>query len=55
MLLLNSKFLVMAVSIKFCSSFHCSRYKWMTYGEAGTSRTALGSGLVNHGIPKVSD
>lgn len=27
----------------------------MTYGEAGTARTAIGSGLVNHGIPKVSD
>ncbi|XP_022973650.1 long chain acyl-CoA synthetase 6, peroxisomal-like [Cucurbita maxima] len=26
-------------------------YKWMTYGEAGTARTALGSGLVNHGMP----
>ncbi|KAK4798830.1 hypothetical protein SAY86_031156 [Trapa natans] len=29
-------------------------YKWMTYGEAGTARTALGSGLVYHGIPKGS-
>ncbi|KAL4024914.1 hypothetical protein IC575_013287 [Cucumis melo] len=29
-------------------------YKWMTYGEASTARTALGSGLVNHGIPKGS-
>ncbi|KAH9314265.1 hypothetical protein KI387_022892 [Taxus chinensis] len=27
-------------------------YKWMTYGEAGTARTAIGSGLVYHGIPK---
>lgn len=27
-------------------------YKWMTYGEAGTSRSAIGSGLVYHGIPK---
>uniref|UniRef100_A0A8R7U6J1 4-coumarate--CoA ligase n=2 Tax=Triticum urartu TaxID=4572 RepID=A0A8R7U6J1_TRIUA len=27
-------------------------YKWMTYGEAGTSRTAIGSGLICHGIPK---
>ncbi|KMZ67230.1 hypothetical protein ZOSMA_270G00010 [Zostera marina] len=25
-------------------------YKWMTYGEASTSRTAIGSGLVCHGI-----
>ncbi|KAL0675751.1 hypothetical protein Bca4012_003732 [Brassica carinata] len=25
-------------------------YKWMTYGEVGTARTALGSGLVHHGI-----
>ncbi|XP_039114566.1 long chain acyl-CoA synthetase 6, peroxisomal-like [Dioscorea cayenensis subsp. rotundata] len=27
-------------------------YKWMTYGEAGTSRSAIGSGLVYHGILK---
>ncbi|KAL7251823.1 hypothetical protein ACSBR1_013639 [Camellia fascicularis] len=27
-------------------------YKWMTYGEAGTARSAIGSGLVYHGIPK---
>ncbi|WOL16180.1 long chain acyl-CoA synthetase 6, peroxisomal-like isoform X1 [Canna indica] len=27
-------------------------YKWITYGEAGTSRSAIGSGLVHHGIPK---
>ncbi|KAJ4954703.1 hypothetical protein NE237_011486 [Protea cynaroides] len=29
-------------------------YKWMTYGEAGTARSALGSGLIHHGIPKGS-
>lgn len=28
------------------------RYKWMTYGEAGTARSAIGSGLIYHGIPK---
>ncbi|PUZ43684.1 hypothetical protein GQ55_8G027800 [Panicum hallii var. hallii] len=27
-------------------------YKWMTYGEASTSRTAVGSGLIYHGIPE---
>ncbi|KAJ6842039.1 putative long chain acyl-CoA synthetase 6, peroxisomal isoform X1 [Iris pallida] len=27
-------------------------YTWMTYGEAGTSRSAIGSGLVSHGITK---
>ncbi|PIA44855.1 hypothetical protein AQUCO_01700438v1 [Aquilegia coerulea] len=27
-------------------------YKWMTYGEAGTARTSVGSGLLYHGIPK---
>ncbi|XP_020597606.1 long chain acyl-CoA synthetase 6, peroxisomal-like [Phalaenopsis equestris] len=27
-------------------------YKWMTYGEAGTSRSAIGSGLIYYGIPK---
>ncbi|KAG6484973.1 hypothetical protein ZIOFF_053498 [Zingiber officinale] len=27
-------------------------YKWMTYGEAGTSRSAVGSGLIYHGIPR---
>ncbi|XP_031397771.1 long chain acyl-CoA synthetase 6, peroxisomal-like [Punica granatum] len=29
-------------------------YKWMTYGEAGTARTAIGSGLISYGIPKGS-
>ncbi|XP_031276603.1 long chain acyl-CoA synthetase 6, peroxisomal-like [Pistacia vera] len=29
-------------------------YKWMTYGEVGNARTALGSGLIYHGIPKGS-
>ncbi|CAK9142527.1 unnamed protein product [Ilex paraguariensis] len=29
-------------------------YKWMTYGEAGTARLAIGSGLVYHGISKGS-
>ncbi|TYI41527.1 hypothetical protein ES332_A01G033000v1 [Gossypium tomentosum] len=29
-------------------------YKWMTYGEAGTARAAIGSGLIYHGIPKGS-
>ncbi|KAI8009749.1 Long chain acyl-CoA synthetase 7, peroxisomal [Camellia lanceoleosa] len=29
-------------------------YKWMTYGEAGTARSAIGSGLVYHGIPKAT-
>lgn len=32
----------------------CYRYQWMTYGEAGAARSALGSGLVKHGIPKAS-
>lgn len=50
-----SNFFPVVVSIIFDISFHCLRYKWMTYGEASTARTALGSGLVNHGIPKVSD
>ncbi|KAJ7954907.1 Long-Chain Acyl-CoA Synthetase [Quillaja saponaria] len=27
-------------------------YKWMTYGEAGTARSSIGSGLLYHGIPK---
>lgn len=29
-------------------------YKWSTYGEAATARSAIGSGLVAHGIPKGS-
>ncbi|KAL1808438.1 hypothetical protein ACET3Z_025428 [Daucus carota] len=29
-------------------------YKWMTYGEAAAARSAIGSGLVSHGIPKGS-
>uniref|UniRef100_A0A7N0SYH7 Long-chain-fatty-acid--CoA ligase n=1 Tax=Kalanchoe fedtschenkoi TaxID=63787 RepID=A0A7N0SYH7_KALFE len=27
-------------------------YKWMTYGEAGTARTSIGSGLMQHGLHK---
>ncbi|CAN0856680.1 Long chain acyl-CoA synthetase 7, peroxisomal [Linum grandiflorum] len=27
-------------------------YKWMTFGEAGTARTSIGSGLMHHGIEK---
>ncbi|PSS10138.1 Long chain acyl-CoA synthetase 6, peroxisomal like [Actinidia chinensis var. chinensis] len=27
-------------------------YKWMTYGEAGTARSAVGSGLCYHGLSK---
>jgi len=34
--------------------FAFCRYRWMTYGEVGTARAAIGSGLVQHGIPKVS-
>jgi hypothetical protein len=30
------------------------RYRWMTYGEVGAARTAIGSGLVQNGIPKAS-
>ncbi|GER44710.1 long-chain-fatty-acid CoA ligase [Striga asiatica] len=29
-------------------------YKWMTYGEAGASRSAIGSGLINYQLPKAS-
>ncbi|XP_076923915.1 long chain acyl-CoA synthetase 6, peroxisomal-like [Bidens hawaiensis] len=29
-------------------------YKWTTYGETAAARTAIGSGLVAHGIPKGS-
>ncbi|KAM5569341.1 long chain acyl-CoA synthetase 6, peroxisomal-like [Rosa sericea] len=29
-------------------------YKWMTFGEADTARSAIGSGLIYHGIPKGS-
>ncbi|CAK9259791.1 unnamed protein product, partial [Sphagnum jensenii] len=29
-------------------------YRWMTYGEVGAARTAIGSGLVQNGIPKGS-
>ncbi|XP_021907317.1 long chain acyl-CoA synthetase 6, peroxisomal-like isoform X2 [Carica papaya] len=29
-------------------------YKWMTYGEAGIARKAIGSGLMYHGVPKGS-
>ncbi|XLR47439.1 hypothetical protein S83_032099, partial [Arachis hypogaea] len=29
-----------------------SMYKWMTFGEVGTARSAIGSGLIYYGIPK---
>lgn len=29
-------------------------YKWMTYGEVGTARAAIGSGLMYHGVSKGS-
>lgn len=29
-------------------------YKWMTYGEAGAARSAIGSGLIHYGVPKGS-
>ncbi|XP_047180768.1 long chain acyl-CoA synthetase 6, peroxisomal-like [Vigna umbellata] len=29
-------------------------YKWMTYGEAGTARSAIGSGLIYYGVAKGS-
>ncbi|KAL0457235.1 UNVERIFIED_CONTAM: Long chain acyl-CoA synthetase 6, peroxisomal [Sesamum latifolium] len=29
-------------------------YKWITYGEAGASRAAIGSGLIRYGIQKAS-
>ncbi|GJM88026.1 hypothetical protein PR202_ga04043 [Eleusine coracana subsp. coracana] len=29
---------------------YCCSYKWMTYGQASMSRTAIGSGLMYHGI-----
>ncbi|KAM7266075.1 hypothetical protein ACFE04_019459 [Oxalis oulophora] len=28
-------------------------HKWKTFGEAGTARTELGSGLINNGIPEI--
>lgn len=30
----------------------CYRYSWMTYGEAGTSRSAIGSGLLRRQIQR---
>ncbi|KAE9606448.1 putative long-chain-fatty-acid--CoA ligase [Lupinus albus] len=29
-------------------------YKWITFGEAGTARSAIGSALISHAIPKDS-
>ena len=54
---LESKFpIVKMMVVKFHSLtfiFYSSSYKWMTYGEAGRARAAIGSGLIYHGIPKV--
>ncbi|XP_062201845.1 long chain acyl-CoA synthetase 6, peroxisomal-like isoform X2 [Phragmites australis] len=35
---------------RICTDGTVGEYKWMTYGEASTSRTAIGSGLIYHGI-----
>ncbi|KAF7071588.1 hypothetical protein CFC21_076863 [Triticum aestivum] len=35
---------------RVCADGAVGDYKWMTYGEASTSRTAIGSGLIYHGI-----
>uniref|UniRef100_A0A0E0F9H6 Long-chain-fatty-acid--CoA ligase n=1 Tax=Oryza meridionalis TaxID=40149 RepID=A0A0E0F9H6_9ORYZ len=37
---------------RVCADGTVGDYKWMTYGEASTSRTAIGSGLIYHGIPE---
>ena len=57
---LESKFPFDKMKVTVCCQgsfiyFHflSSRYKWMTYGEAGSARAAIGSGLIYHGIPKV--
>jgi long-chain acyl-CoA synthetase len=39
---------------RICADGTVGDYKWMTYGEASTNRTAIGSGLIYHGIPEVS-
>ena len=58
---LESKFPFDKMKVTVCCQgsfiyFHflSSRYKWMTYGEAGSARAAIGSGLIYHGIPNVS-
>ncbi|XP_039015666.1 long chain acyl-CoA synthetase 6, peroxisomal-like [Hibiscus syriacus] len=60
---LESKFPIDKIKVTVCcqSSFICfrfyvlsSRYKWMTYKEAATARTAIGCGLIHHGILKGS-
>ncbi|KAE9455791.1 hypothetical protein C3L33_12301, partial [Rhododendron williamsianum] len=46
---------ICTVSFEACWQFlNVFRYKWMTYGEAGTARSEIGSGLVCRGIPKAS-
>uniref|UniRef100_A0A0D9XWV0 Long-chain-fatty-acid--CoA ligase n=1 Tax=Leersia perrieri TaxID=77586 RepID=A0A0D9XWV0_9ORYZ len=37
---------------RVCADGTVGDYKWMTYGEASTERTAIGSGLIYHGIPE---
>lgn len=37
----------------FITSTYGYRYKWTTYGEIAIARSAIGSGLVAHGITKV--
>ncbi|KAG8089095.1 hypothetical protein GUJ93_ZPchr0011g27568 [Zizania palustris] len=37
---------------RVCADGTAGDYKWMTYGEASTNRTAVGSALIYHGIPE---
>lgn len=49
-LICNKSYVYLVLQYSFGSFY---RYKWTTYGEAAAARTAIGSGLVAHGIPKV--
>ncbi|KAK3418558.1 hypothetical protein EUGRSUZ_H04493 [Eucalyptus grandis] len=37
---------------RVCADGTVGEYKWMTYGEAGSAREAIGSGLCYHGLPQ---
>ncbi|XP_010025189.2 long chain acyl-CoA synthetase 7, peroxisomal isoform X1 [Eucalyptus grandis] len=37
---------------RVCADGTVGEYKWMTYGEAGSAREAIGSGLRYHGLPQ---
>ncbi|XP_057759995.1 uncharacterized protein LOC130980317 [Arachis stenosperma] len=48
----NNKRLIHFFTCEVAFILPCRGYKWMTFGETGTARSAIGSSLIYYGIPK---